>query len=338
MDHASLAWLLLLCWQIALTTAVFRCIRLWRSSIETENKILAALMLLLGAIVGLFFVVFYFHPQNQTSTIAQMPLLTVQECELVTKHAEEHAKAHGGWQKKRHRNYPTTDLPLYDVKALSAWWNNTVQPRLETAMRKLLDVHDSDVFVMRDLFVVKYTSEGQRGLELHSDGSHLSYNVLLSPSDDFEGGGTYFRGPAQEIHPPQGSVLLHESHTMHQGLNVTTGQRFILVGFVWVSPASSSWWRMFGTLTHCFNMVHASETFEIASEENICVSRLNVIGFTLHKLVTDVIAVAPNSRLITSLLVLLALLVTSAFGLLAYGCYLSHAESPSVVRSVRKVE
>ena len=27
--------------------------------------------------------------------------------------------------------------------------------RLETAMRRMLDVHDSDVFVMRDLFVVK---------------------------------------------------------------------------------------------------------------------------------------------------------------------------------------
>lgn len=46
----------------------------------------------------------------------------------------------------------------------------------------------------RDLFYVQYgCEEGQQAeLSVHEDGSPLSFNILISDPNDFQGGGTYF--------------------------------------------------------------------------------------------------------------------------------------------------
>ena len=42
-----------------------------------------------------------------------------------------------------------------------------------------------------DIFIVKYTADGQPGLDRHRDGSFVSFNLALSNSrGDYEGGGT----------------------------------------------------------------------------------------------------------------------------------------------------
>jgi hypothetical protein len=84
-------------------------------------------------------------------------------------------------------------------------------------------------------------------LAFHRDGSLLSFTVLLSPPNEFEGGGTIFdalvdvaipddSGPLQQpgvIQPPQaGYVTLHSGKLLHGGHIVTAGQRIVLVGFV----------------------------------------------------------------------------------------------------------
>jgi hypothetical protein len=52
-----------------------------------------------------------------------------------------------------------------------------------------------------DLFIVYYCAEkgGQRGLAVHSDESHYSFNLLLSPASEFDGGGTWFEHLNQTI-------------------------------------------------------------------------------------------------------------------------------------------
>jgi hypothetical protein len=85
-------------------------------------------------------------------------------------------------------------------------------------------------------------------LAFHRDGSLLSFTVLLSPPNEFEGGGTIFdalldadiadyassilQSPGV-IQPPQaGYVTLHSGKLLHGGHLVTAGQRIVLVGFV----------------------------------------------------------------------------------------------------------
>jgi hypothetical protein len=86
-------------------------------------------------------------------------------------------------------------------------------------------------------------------LEAHRDGSILSFTVLLTPPDEFEGGGTFFDAlvdvqveqddgvqvlfPKGVIRAPQaGDCVLHSGKLLHGADVVTSGERTVLVGFV----------------------------------------------------------------------------------------------------------
>ena len=84
---------------------------------------------------------------------------------------------------------------------------------------------------IQDLFVVKYKDNDQNHLDMHHDGSFLSFNILLSDTQEFEGGGTYF-DDGLTGHLEQGDILIHSSRIKHAGLPITKGTRYLLVGFL----------------------------------------------------------------------------------------------------------
>ena len=95
----------------------------------------------------------------------------------------------------------------------------------------------------QDMFVVRYDHDKQPELKIHTDTGHISFNVLLN--DEFEGGGTRFQNGIGEaiyeitVKPAKGQVLIHSARIKHEGLKVTSGTRYILVGFLnvdWVDP------------------------------------------------------------------------------------------------------
>lgn len=86
-----------------------------------------------------------------------------------------------------------------------------------------------------DMFVVRYDYEGgQKALRGHTDSSHVSFNVLLN--EDFTGGGTRFHNRLEMTYrdgnPKRGEVLVNNALVFHEGLPVTSGTRYILVGFM----------------------------------------------------------------------------------------------------------
>ena len=109
----------------------------------------------------------------------------------------------------------------------------------------------------------------QTELERHSDGSTFSFNVLLNEPSAFEGGGTrfyhkaanmssagfsasssrdevpspemrpmsseneeQFESSGRTLHASRGGALAHSGHVEHSGVKITSGERYILVGFV----------------------------------------------------------------------------------------------------------
>ena len=86
------------------------------------------------------------------------------------------------------------------------------------------------------MFVVRYDYNKQPELKIHTDTGHISFNILLN--DEFEGGGTRFiTSIGDEIYnftvkPQKGQVLLHSARIKHEGLKITNGTRYILVGFL----------------------------------------------------------------------------------------------------------
>lgn len=91
-----------------------------------------------------------------------------------------------------------------------------------------------------NLFIVRYSCASQRpggrGLKLHKDETALTFNLCLSPEEDFTGGGTYFPAANSDVdgllmRPLPGHCLIHDGNIKHAGNEVRTGERFILVGF-----------------------------------------------------------------------------------------------------------
>jgi hypothetical protein len=151
-------------------------------------------------------------------------------CTYIINECEKYAKLNGGWMTNRHNDYPTTDLPVDKIPAIFG----IILETLKTITNKIsisYGLHDDMVLDIKDLFVVKYSHDAQNHLEMHTDGSFLSFNILLSDPSDFEGGGTYFDdGLISRLE--QGDILIHSSRIKHSGLPITSGCRYLLVGFL----------------------------------------------------------------------------------------------------------
>ena len=156
----------------------------------------------------------------------------------VVEKAEAHAAVSGGWTTRRHTRYVTCDLPVSLITGLAAEVFALLEAQLMPAVSGMYGLHKPSLS-MRDVFVVKYdaTEEGsgfQRGLEMHEDGSEFSFNALLSNPADFSGGGTRFEGlyGGEPVQVGRGEALVHAGSMRHEGVQITSGQRYVLVGFL----------------------------------------------------------------------------------------------------------
>jgi hypothetical protein len=170
------------------------------------------------------------------------PLFTPEECEFIINEAEYIASV-SEWTKNRHGNFPTTDLPLVDLpetlKFLRIALVERIYPMLQAQYGMFLP--DPTKLRLADGFVVKYDAAGgQKELKPHRDGSVFSFNIALNPASDFEGGGTWFASLDDAIKIDQGEVVTHSSALLHGGHGITSGKRYILVGFV-ILEGYDSW-------------------------------------------------------------------------------------------------
>ena len=164
-------------------------------------------------------------------------VLSPSECDTVLAAVEAAASRRGGWDRDRHGTYPTTDMPLRDVpeaEALvrSAVFRNVIRP----LARHYLPAHFlPELLEWQDAFFVKYdaTPGAQRDLNMHTDGSIFSFNLLLNDPSDFQGGGTLFEPTGMVVRPPRrGTAIGHSGQVRHAGVAITSGRRYLLVGFI----------------------------------------------------------------------------------------------------------
>jgi len=161
-------------------------------------------------------------------------VLSVAECDRVVALAEAWAQNNGGWTTDRHGAYPTTDIAVRDLEEEEsrAYIEGLVMDRViggaQVAARCFLPEH----FWCRDLFVVRYEAGRQAALKKHTDGSTLSFNILLNPRDEFDGGGTYFTHLDTAVGGKQGDLVIHDGNFEHAGTAITRGTRLLLVGFL----------------------------------------------------------------------------------------------------------
>lgn len=150
-------------------------------------------------------------------------------CNWIINESELYAKENGGWTTNRHNNYPTTDIPVNSIKPIFKYVLGTI-PNIMTKIYKSYCIPESISINIVDLFIVKYEKGAQNKLEIHTDGSFITFSIMLSSSKDYEGGGTEFNDGIQTF-LEQGDILVHSGYVKHSGLEITKGTRYILVGF-----------------------------------------------------------------------------------------------------------
>jgi hypothetical protein len=189
-----------------------------------------------------------------------LPLLEPAETSRILQIARAYAEESSCWDQQdstRHVSYQTVDFAVEDSVDMSAYLQDiSFQERIFDLLSEQYDV-DADDLSFLDLFCASYEAasgeietdrETMDRLDFHRDGSLLSFTVLLSEPEDFEGGGTIFdalrdavcESGQQSILKEPGSIkphnsgyaTLHSGKLLHGGHVVTKGQRIVLVGFV----------------------------------------------------------------------------------------------------------
>lgn len=136
--------------------------------------------------------------------------------------ADEHGEAHG-WSTRRHKAYPTIDIPVDESPAL----RREIRPFVNRLVLPTLASHygfTTNELSVSDLFLAKYQGKYQGGaysdpaettpsavdakqdaLAPHRDMSLLSFSILLSDESEFEGGGLRFASAGPECDACDGS-------------------------------------------------------------------------------------------------------------------------------------
>jgi len=94
----------------------------------------------------------------------------------------------------------------------------------------------------REPHMVKYdvTKRERQKLAMHTDKSEWTFIIALSNGSglDYDGGGTYFECLDATLHVQKGHAVVFPGKLRHCGQGITTGLRFLLVGFLVHQTAS----------------------------------------------------------------------------------------------------
>lgn len=144
---------------------------------------------------------------------------------------------------------PTDDVLVKDLtpanrRAIKNAFRQRLMPYVKAQFPQLNVGSESILPTDNNLFVIRYDASMPRrhGLALHQDSTALTVNVSLSNPADYKGGGTFFpaaelaqQGEGLVVRNSSGGCLVHDGDIPHAGSDVTSGKRFILVGFLHLS-------------------------------------------------------------------------------------------------------
>lgn len=241
---------------------------------------------------------------------------------------EAAAAARGGWQTDRHAHYPTTDIAARSLdngtaSELAEFAAAEVFPYLRSRYGLAGSGFGAATLTLRDLFVVKYDGGGaaQRRLRKHRDGCELSFGVSLENAEE-SGAFTVFPGFKHHALADVrvGELWAHPSQALHGANPVgATGRRYVLVGFVHVTPRWRRWWAGWGGLAPTLREYRNGKLFhEVRRPRALLIKR------RLRRFGKSIASDGAGKALIVVAVLLVALLVAvcahTLLGLVAWAC------------------
>ena len=199
------------------------------------------------------------YPSPLHQIYVQTSLLSQEEAKKCLQLAKTYAEQTSCWSQKdsdRHTSYSTADFPIEECDELNSYLTDIdFDNRIWNLILEKYDIDVQDLSYL-DFFCAHYEAKDDISngimdrLDPHRDGSLLSFTVVLSESDSYDGGGTIFdalRDVDPNDHPEYdgilcdngvirvqnpGDLVLHSGKLKHGGNVVTKGERTVMVGFV----------------------------------------------------------------------------------------------------------
>ena len=127
---------------------------------------------------------------------------------------------------------PTVDVHLNQVDYRDVWDKMLKMVIAPICEKFFVGYHTKGTNIC---FVVKYSMDGQKHLRPHHDASAYTINIALNDQSEYTDGGTHFLvTDYKKVGAPVGTMLIHPGRCTHyhEGLPITSGTRYILVGFI----------------------------------------------------------------------------------------------------------
>ena len=125
-----------------------------------------------------------------------------------------------------------------DISELSANTNVVINQAITIVLQKASEVYRIPMehleLLSRSPFIIKYDST-RPALDIHKDNADISFVVLLSNEYDFKDGGTYFNALNSALTLKQGECLIFPGQLVHSAKPITSGERYVLSGFINIS-------------------------------------------------------------------------------------------------------
>lgn len=166
-------------------------------------------------------------PVDLTGEMYQVDFLSRDFCEKIIKIADEH----GGWEPLPDDLFPAQEIRLSELGLLEEFrehWDTLVAPMYENIWKPMKH------YGVRDAFVMKYSVDTQKELNLHTDASLVTGSIKLN--DDYEGAELVFpRQGVSNLKTPVGACILFPAMVTHghECLELTKGTKYSLT--IWTS-------------------------------------------------------------------------------------------------------
>jgi len=156
--------------------------------------------------------------------------LTAQECNDIVRLTEQVCKGQYAAYTYAKQTLGCREFPLLAQSCQPAVHTITHQIMEYLSKNQRLQLDD------REPHMVKYdvTKKERQKLDMHTDKSEWTFLISLSNGAgmDYSGGGTFFECLDATVHVQRGHALVFPGKLRHCGQRITSGLRFLLVGFL----------------------------------------------------------------------------------------------------------
>ena len=186
-----------------------------------------------------------FHDEIPSSVfVSQKPLLSREECARVIQMADDHFAVHGEngeWTRLPAGEYRMAGFKLKDVPAIREFIVEVFRKRFIPIVQHTNPKFAESVadLALDNCYLMKFTPQTGVRMDIHCDDGCLSFTIQMNPKEEYEGGGTWFEGLAEDendhkagiVKMDVGHVHFRAGAIRHMGNTITSGKRYVIGGF-----------------------------------------------------------------------------------------------------------